>query len=193
MSARLYTMTEVHTASSLCDTTSIIAFGHWILILVDAFLVCLVCSRHVTLDFILGKVSLKLLSYIPFYTQFISSTQSMPGDEYAAAGGSLKLKGVKDSKITKKKKSKKSKAQPENERAGDQAPSAGGESSAAAGEESLARKSREGSLGARVNSGSPAPVIVGKTEAERRHEEMKRKRVRLLFVNNHYTYHRSTR
>ena len=49
----------------------------------------------------------------------------MAGDEYAAAGGSLKLKGVKDSKVDKKRKKKKSvKVQPENETAGDKSTTA---------------------------------------------------------------------
>jgi protein FAM32A len=97
----------------------------------------------------------------------------MAGDEYAATGGSLKLKGVKDSKIDKKRKKKKVKAQPENETAGDKAATA---EATTEGEEHLV-KSREESLGTRRDGEASAPLIIGKTEAERRHEEMKRKRV----------------
>ena len=93
----------------------------------------------------------------------------MGGDEYAAAGGSLKLKGVKDSKVDKKRKKKKAKAQPENETI-DQT------TTAEAGEEHPVR-SREGSLGIRASGEVSTALIVGKTEAERRHEEMRRKRV----------------
>ena len=78
----------------------------------------------------------------------------------------MKLKGVKDSKIDKKrKKKKKLKAQPENETAGDEA------------ETAEATTEGEESLGAGRSGEASAPLTIGKTEAERRHEEMKRKRV----------------
>ncbi|KAI9784597.1 MAG: hypothetical protein M1839_001819 [Geoglossum umbratile] len=97
----------------------------------------------------------------------------MAGDEYAAAGGSLKLKGVKDSKVDKKRKKKKVKAQPENETASDNIATA----EATTEGEKRSVKSREGSLGAIANGEASTPLIIGKTEAERRHEEMRRKRL----------------
>ncbi|KAH0545152.1 hypothetical protein FGG08_000764 [Glutinoglossum americanum] len=98
----------------------------------------------------------------------------MARDEYAAAGGTLKLKGVKDSKVDKKRKKKKVKAQPENETTSNQATA---EEDMTAGEEKRPEASRDGSLGARASSEASAPLMIGKTEAERRHEEMKRKRI----------------
>ena len=85
-----------------------------------------------------------------------------PGDEYAAAtGGTLKLKGVQGSKIDKKKKKKK-----KEEEATPATPHGAAdvtESGTAADAES--RDEHDGAAN------------VGKTEAERRHEEMRRKRV----------------
>ncbi|KAI9866079.1 MAG: hypothetical protein M1813_001640 [Trichoglossum hirsutum] len=98
----------------------------------------------------------------------------MGGDEYAAAGGSLKLKGVKDSKVDKKRKKKKVKAQPENETASDQQPA---ERTSTTDEGGGADESREGSTGASISREASAPSSIGKTEAERRYEEVRRKRL----------------
>jgi protein FAM32A len=87
----------------------------------------------------------------------------MPTDDYATTGGSLKLKGVQGSKIHKKKKKKKSKE-------GDV------EKSVAIQEQS---EQAEGSE--KPHSETEADTedlkFVGKTEAEKRYEEVKRKRV----------------
>ncbi|KAH0565064.1 hypothetical protein GP486_001546 [Trichoglossum hirsutum] len=94
----------------------------------------------------------------------------MGGDEYAAAGGSLKLKGVKDSKVDKKRKKKKAaKVQPENETDGDQ--------SSTTKNATTADESGGGSAGASDGREASAASSLGKTEAERRHEEMRRKRL----------------
>lgn len=86
-----------------------------------------------------------------------------PADEYTAAAGAgkLKLKGVKDGRVEKKKKKKKEKKE---------------------GEVATADAEREASAGAEAR-GEEEDVdergyrLVGKTEAEKRYEEAKRKRV----------------
>ena len=85
----------------------------------------------------------------------------------------MKLKGVKDSKVDKKRKKKKVKAQPENENVRDNATT----TEASTEEEKPLVKSREAPLGAAKGGEASIPLAIGKTEAERRHEEMKRKRV----------------
>ncbi|KAI9791533.1 MAG: hypothetical protein M1833_001517 [Piccolia ochrophora] len=91
----------------------------------------------------------------------------MGKDEYAAAGGSLKLKGVKDSKIFKKK--KKNKAPKDEER-----PSPGlGQDTEKTLEDAQVSLSDEDIH----RSLDKADELNGKTETERRHEEARRKRL----------------
>ncbi|KAL2220756.1 hypothetical protein M432DRAFT_238768 [Thermoascus aurantiacus ATCC 26904] len=86
-----------------------------------------------------------------------------PADEYTAAAGAgkLKLKGVKDGRVEKKKKKKKEKKE---------------------GEDATADAEREASAGAEAR-GEEEDVdekgyrLVGKTEAEKRYEEERRKRL----------------
>jgi protein FAM32A len=90
-----------------------------------------------------------------------------PGDEYAAAtSGTLKLKGVQGSKIDKKKKKKRKKKEGEEEEAKPATPEATADVT-----ESGTAADAEG------RHESDGAAYVGKTEAERRHEEMRRKRV----------------
>lgn len=87
-----------------------------------------------------------------------------PGDEYSAVGGGgkLKLKGVKDGRVEKKKKKKK-------EKEGEVAAQAEREASAgAAAAHDHELREEEDEAGYRP---------VGKTEAERKYEEARRKRV----------------
>jgi hypothetical protein len=124
----------------------------------------------------------------------------MPASDYTSTvSGGLKLKGgAKDSGIKKKKKSSssKKKSAPETttttreeekgERSGEIQPSAAGDSSTALALSSTSRQAQideddeEQALERRSRSNSAAPSNVtgtGKTEAQRRHEEIKRKRV----------------
>ena len=102
----------------------------------------------------------------------------MGADEYAAvASGSLKLKGVKDSKIDKKKKKKRK--QVEDDPSKEPAEIAKGQGELL--DTNAASKPSERTLGEALaeedaeNEGRP--LGAGKTEAERRHEERRRKRV----------------
>jgi protein FAM32A len=96
----------------------------------------------------------------------------MVKDDYASAGGrgSLKLKGVKDSKIDKKKKKKSKKLNLEGEAGGKASASPAPANDEQAGSAKLVDE--DGLLDDDVES-----ELVGKTEAERRHAEMQRKRV----------------
>lgn len=98
----------------------------------------------------------------------------MGKDDYASSGGVLKLKGVKDSKISKKKRKRK------NAETDDLKP------------KELSEAFTEGTTAAGNIPGDSAldtasteqevdnhEVYAGKTETERRHEETKRKRVRI--------------
>lgn len=106
---------------------------------------------------------------------------SMPKDDYSAvAGGRLKLKGVSDARVDKKKKKKKDKskskeADKDKSRESSEAPpkaiTEGGDSGEADKSE---RRSKSRS---RSRSVSEVPLHVGKTEAERRFEERKRRRL----------------
>lgn len=86
-------------------------------------------------------------------------------DDYKPAGGALKLKGVQGGKIEKKKKKKK-KFKPAEE-----------------GEDVVVKKDlgvqEEGNSesGKGKEKAKESPIIVGKTEAEKRFEEMREKRV----------------
>lgn len=103
----------------------------------------------------------------------------MPGDEYASTGGgSLKLKGVnRSSKITKKKKKKRPKS-PES-------PEAATQSTKHADEDRVEEASKpENNAVAQRGADEQPPVEDdisahdrGKTEAELRHEERRRRRV----------------
>lgn len=110
----------------------------------------------------------------------------MGSDDYTAApiGGSLKLKGVKDAGISKHKKKRK-RPKPENEPESET--KAGGKSAGEqnitdverASEENILEVEASGGEGKeRLEDGTPGQ---GKTEAERRHEEAKRKRVSAHF------------
>ena len=91
----------------------------------------------------------------------------MPSDDNATTGGSLKLKGVQGSKIHKKKKRKKAK---EGEI----------EKSVAVRERSEQAESSE-KPHSETEADAADLVSVGKTEAEKRYEEVKRKRVGFVF------------
>lgn len=94
----------------------------------------------------------------------------MPKDEYISAGGGLKLKGAKSSGVDKKrKKTKKPKADietPTNE-----ATSAAGED----GQDSALTTQQDNSALERQLAAEERQMT--KTESERKHEEMRRKRV----------------
>ena len=105
----------------------------------------------------------------------------MPSDDYSAAvSGGLKLKGVnQSSKVSKHKKKKPKPAQSATSETAEEAKnSASAEGVKPDGEESeaITRKSRDGSVDREEEPTSP-PARVGKTEAELRHEERRRKRV----------------
>ena len=107
--------------------------------------------------------------------------EAMPADDYAAAvSGGLKLKGVNSSsKVSKTRKTKRPKA-PKSEsttnvrsdESKDQ-PTKDGEDAAIEQDEST----RDGSERKLENVEATTPPQVGKTEAELRHEERRRKRV----------------
>lgn len=107
----------------------------------------------------------------------------MPSDDYSAAvSGGLKLKGVNpSSKVSKHKKKKQKPAQSAASETAEEAKnSASAEGVKPDGEDSeaITRKSRDGSMERDEEPTSP-PARVGKTEAELRHEERRRKRVGL--------------
>lgn len=100
----------------------------------------------------------------------------MPPDEYApTTRGTLKLKGVKDSKVDKKKKKKKKAEDTEG-------PSRETELSATpqGGKGALDNEGARQGSEARDGEDKDAIVGAGKTEAEIRHEEMRKKRVGCL-------------
>lgn len=105
----------------------------------------------------------------------------MGSDEYTAVtGGTLKLKGVKDARITKPKKKKKTTGVDDEEK-GSKSESAAGRDTALA-EKSSRQKEIDQALADEMDKeeqeDQPVPGA-GKTEAERRYEERRRKRVRL--------------
>lgn len=105
----------------------------------------------------------------------------MPSDDYSAAvSGGLKLKGVNpSSKVSKHKKKKPKPAQSAaSETAEDVKNSASAEGLKPDGEDSeaITRRSRDGSNERDEEPTSP-PARAGKTEAELRHEERRRKRL----------------
>ncbi|KAI9697828.1 MAG: hypothetical protein M1836_004504 [Candelina mexicana] len=98
----------------------------------------------------------------------------MAEDDYAASGGSLKLKGVKGGRVEKKKKKKKkSRSEPsKSDRPASAEPASPSPAKASSADPKLDLP-EEMSPGAQEVIGS----YVGKTEAEIRHEEMRRKRL----------------
>ncbi|KAI9823777.1 MAG: hypothetical protein M1832_002334 [Thelocarpon impressellum] len=100
----------------------------------------------------------------------------MPGDEYATStGGTLKLKGVQDGKVDKKKKKKKKKKEKEKKEpkpTDEVTASAEGGASASTGDDG--QDPREGPVPDPDREASPG---AGKTEAQRRHDELRRKRL----------------
>ena len=94
----------------------------------------------------------------------------MAGDEYSSAiGGGLKLKGAKPSGVKKKKKAKKDKSEDEAKKSALQ--KALEDEDADIRAEDIENEEGNGD---------------GKTETERRHEEMKRKRVSARFLRCHF-------
>lgn len=104
----------------------------------------------------------------------------MPGDEYSAisGGGKLKLKGskVKDGRIDKTKKKKK-KAESEGATAETRAKSAEAEPEKQEARERQSDNKLDDEL-----SDSGEKRVVFKTEAERKHEEQRKKRVCILHL-----------
>ncbi len=107
----------------------------------------------------------------------------MAPSEYATAGpGKLKLKGVKDSKIDKRKKKKPS-SKPKDETSGNGGDAGFQDKSVMLKnledeDKQMAKEERKRldlDTGAGVEDGAEEPII--KTEAERRYEEQRRKRV----------------
>ena len=112
----------------------------------------------------------------------------MPSDDYSAAvSGGLKLKGVNtSSKVSKHKKKKPKLAQSAASETAEEAKnSASAERLKPDGEDSEAirRRSQDGSIERDEEATSP-PARAGKTEAELRHEERRRKRVG--FPHDHF-------
>lgn len=107
-----------------------------------------------------------------------------PADDYSTptSGSKLKLKGVKDSKVDKKKKINKKKHK---RRQTEDGSSASAKMEALEGTDNAGADEGDGgeeSGKVEVDGGEEgeeggATIIRGKTEAERRHEEMRRKRV----------------
>ncbi|KAI9845018.1 MAG: hypothetical protein M1837_005162 [Sclerophora amabilis] len=94
----------------------------------------------------------------------------MGEDDYAVAGGSLKLKGVKESKVEKKRKKRKAKTPGAgNESITDQVISPEAEKDGA-DEDAVHSESKDG-------TNKAEDLQAGKTESERRHEEKKRRRL----------------
>ena len=117
---------------------------------------------------------------------------SMPASDYtAAAGGSLKLKGVQGSKVAKAKKKKKRQPQAEDlsqiADTNDGGASASKEDAVSSRKDTrkdqadvIASRDEEESL---PNEGKEVQLGSRKTEAERRHEEQRRKRVRVSILD----------
>ena len=116
----------------------------------------------------------------------------MPADEYTSAtGGSLKLKGVNSSsKITKSHKKKKLKADKQSSSAktendseiAQDGPSTAANEPGTADETALTRANQE----KRIEEDLEAEIAArnrGKTEAQFRHEEQRRKRVGLIYLS----------
>ncbi|KAI9673347.1 MAG: hypothetical protein M1829_004114 [Trizodia sp. TS-e1964] len=100
----------------------------------------------------------------------------MAEDEYMATGGSLKLKGVKDSKIKKKKKKPSSSSSGFKPSLANSASVTSSENNTA--QEQVARDEDEKAPPQPdLNEEDQRDLFAGKTEAERRHEEQKRKRL----------------
>lgn len=102
----------------------------------------------------------------------------MPGDEYASATrGTLKLKGVKDSKIDKPKKKRKKDKQDKPSLEENEKRPASGEHEGAEEEKERSSSRLGDERGEGPDEGDMALQGRVKTEAERRYEEVRRKRV----------------
>ena|SRR2546430_5798997 len=107
----------------------------------------------------------------------------MMKDDYASAGGSLKLKGVKDAKIDKKRKKKKQPKADGNVEDSGRANSAeaSGDRPASDREPTRDNVDEDNEIDAKGSEIERSERSVdGKTQAERRYEEMRRKRVSVL-------------
>lgn len=128
--------------------------------------------------------------FLPNSTYSHLTSLKMAKDDYLTStpGGSLRLKGAKDAGVTKKKKKKKSKPPSSPNSGADQKPNKESEDPGKADRE-LSEDSRiEEGTAAKERAANPAQEVdveeeevggphVYKTEAERRHEDMRRKRV----------------
>lgn len=107
----------------------------------------------------------------------------MPTDDYSAAiSGGLKLKGISSSSKVSKHKKKKPKPQTDpaaTNTSKDEAPLATQEAGAeeSPGQHALTKKSEDREDSKESNEDTTTPPRAGKTEAELRHEERRRKRV----------------
>jgi len=103
----------------------------------------------------------------------------MPSSDYSSAiGGGLKLKGAKDAGIKKKKKKKSKPAEPTNSKVEEKSSDDTALQNALADEETSLEASgveREGET-----------KQYGKTEAQKRHDERRRKRVRILCASREF-------
>jgi protein FAM32A len=112
---------------------------------------------------------------------------TMPSSDYKnAIGGGLKLKGTKDAGVDKKKKKKKPKPEAESENSKALVKTTEGEDAVDGEDESavqkaLADEEKEDDVSA-SNRREDEVKEYGKTEAQRRHEERRRKRVSTKFV-----------
>ncbi|KAI9792671.1 MAG: hypothetical protein M1816_001770 [Peltula sp. TS41687] len=97
----------------------------------------------------------------------------MGKEDYATAGGSLKLKGVKDSKVDKKKKKKKAKSDVVEETEKKQAAASNNKHEGKKEDKDPSAEAEEQEAIMPEDLASS----VGKTEAERKHEEMRRQRL----------------
>lgn len=111
----------------------------------------------------------------------------MPTDEYTnAAGGGLRLKGITGAKVTKRKK-KRPKHPETEERSSSAKPkpdaeASGIEEQAQDGDEALNRIPQPGDATDNREGSEDRSQPRGKTEAELRHEERRRRRVCLTFI-----------
>jgi protein FAM32A len=114
----------------------------------------------------------------------------MPSSDYASAvSGGLKLKGAKDAGIKKKsKKSKSSKDKAPEATNSEEVAGSGGSEAAAPSDKTLALTNTP-SDPERDTTPITAGTGTGKTEAQRRHEEIKRKRVRPVQSSPLKRYH----
>lgn len=106
----------------------------------------------------------------------------MAKEDYTTTRGALKLKGVKDAGVDKKKKKKKQKAKDDG--AGTQLATTSGDGEGADEEETSAVLEPAGDEAREPYRGNRDD---GKTEAERRYEETRRRRVSSLSIHTFYS------